>query len=134
MLLLPACSCMLSRRQRLRLNLFDFTALQAQDALAATGEGQIMRSDEGGELMLAVELRNERKNRFRRLTVQIPSRLIGEQQPGPGDECTSERDSLLFTTRKLARAVMRPLLESNGAQPARGAAGPRRRAAPAPPR
>ena len=44
-----------------------------------------MCGNERGELMLAMKSRNESENRFRRLTVQVPSRLIGEQQLGPSN-------------------------------------------------
>ena len=68
--------------------------------------------------MLAVKSRNESENSFRRLTVQVSRRLIGEQQLGPGDECSSQRHALLFTAGKFPGTVVRALLQSDLAQPA----------------
>ena len=43
-----------SGRKRLRRNLLHLAATQAKHALATTGKGQVMRRDEGGELVLAM--------------------------------------------------------------------------------
>ena len=41
-------------RQRVRRNLLDTTSLQPQHPVAAAGKRQVMRSNEGGELVLAM--------------------------------------------------------------------------------
>lgn len=68
--------------------------------------------------MLAVQSRNQSENSFRRLSVQVSGRLIGEQQLGPGNKRTGERNPLLLAARELSRAMMRALLQSNLTQPA----------------
>jgi hypothetical protein len=86
--------------------------------MAAARERQIVRSDEGGELVLAMEPSDQIENRFRRVPVQITGWLIGQQQLGAGDERAGQRNSLLLSARKLSGAVMSALFQSNLAQPA----------------
>src|SRR5581483_7846920 len=112
------CSCAHSYCQRLRLNLFHLAPLQPHDSLAAPGAGQTMCGNERGELMLAMKPRNDSGNRFRRLTVQVPRRLISEQQLGPGDECPGQRHELLSTAGKFTGTMVRPLLQPHLTQPA----------------
>lgn len=68
--------------------------------------------------MLAVQPRNQAENSFRRLSVQVTRWFIGQQQLGPGDERTGQRNPLLLAARELSRAMMRALLQSNLTQPA----------------
>jgi hypothetical protein len=67
--------------------------------MAAAGERQIVRSNEGGELVLAMESRNQSKNRFRRMSVEIARGLIGQQQLGTGDERPGQSHPLLLAAR-----------------------------------
>ena len=67
--------------------------------------------------MLAMKSRNQIKNRFRCPSVQVPRRLIGQQELRPGDERAGQRHPLLLSARKFAGAVMRPLLQSDLPQP-----------------
>src|SRR5579871_692738 len=68
--------------------------------------------------MLTMQARDQFKNRFRRLSVKIASRLIGQQQLGASDKRASQRYALLFAAGKFAGTMMRAELESNFAQPA----------------
>ena len=86
--------------------------------MAAAGERQIVRSDEGGQLVLAVQTRNQSENRFRRLSVEVAGRLIGQQQLGTGNERSCQSYPLLLTAGKLAGAMMGALLQTDLAQPA----------------
>jgi len=70
---------------------------QPKNALATAGKRQVMRGDEGGKLMLAMEPRDQSENRFRRLSVQVPRGLVGQQQLRTGDEGAGKCDSLLLT-------------------------------------
>ena len=61
-----------------------------------------MRGNEGGELVLAVQARNQFKNRFRRMSVEVSRGLIGQQQLRTGDERAGQSHPLLLSARKLA--------------------------------
>jgi len=56
-------------RQRLRRYLLHPPAAEPQHALTTPGERQIMRCNEGGELVLAMKSRNQCKNGFGSLSV-----------------------------------------------------------------
>ena len=86
--------------------------------MAAARERQVMRSNEGGELVLAVQPRNQIENRFRCLAVEISRGLIRQQQLGAGDERAGQSHPLLLSARKLPGAMMRALLQSDLTQPA----------------
>ena len=68
--------------------------------------------------MLAMKSRYQCKNGFRGLTVQVSRGLIGQQKPGTGDERPGQSHSLLLTTGKLSRTMVRTLLQSDLTQPA----------------
>src|SRR5215467_1938809 len=55
-------------RKRLRRNLLYPSASKPQHTLTTPGERQIMRCNEGGELMLAMKSRNQGENGFRSLS------------------------------------------------------------------
>ena len=61
-----------------------------------------MRSNEGGELVLAMQARNQRENRFRRLAIQVAGGFIRQQQLGSSDECAGQSHPLLLSAGKLA--------------------------------
>ncbi len=61
-----------------------------------------MRSNEGGELVLAMQSRNQFENRFRCVSVKVSRRLIRQQQLGTGDERAGQSYALLLSARKLA--------------------------------
>jgi hypothetical protein len=65
-----------------------------------------------------MQSRNQFENRFRRLSVEIPGRLIGQQQLRTGNERSGQSHPLLLAARKLSRAVMRALLQPDLTQPA----------------
>ena len=62
--------------------------------------------------------RNQIKNRFRCLAVEVPRRLIGQQQLRPSDERPGQSHPLLLSAGKFAGTMMRPLLQSDLTQPA----------------
>ena len=72
-----------------------------------------MGCDERGELVLAMQARDQFENRFRRLPVQVAGRLIRQQQPWTGNERPRQSYPLLLSARKLSRAVMSALLQPN---------------------
>src|SRR5271170_8351564 len=86
--------------------------------MAAAGERQVVRSDEGGELVLAMQSSDQFKNRFRRVSVKVARGLIGQQKLGTRDERACQSHALLLAAGKLTRAMMRALLQSDLTQPA----------------
>src|ERR1022692_1507230 len=70
--------------------------------------------------MLAVQLLDQRKNRLRRLAVEVPGRLVGEQEPGAGDEGAGEADALLLAAAQLAGAMICARGEADLVEPEAG--------------
>ena len=73
---------------------------------------------EGGELVLAMESRNQCEYGFRSLSVQVSRGLIGEQKLRTANERTGQSHPLLLTAGKFPRPMMRALLQSDLTQPA----------------
>jgi len=69
--------------------------------------------------MLAMEPSDQAEHSFRRMTVQVSCRFIGEQKLWAGNESPGQGDALLFATGKFSGAMVGALLESDLAQPAR---------------
>ena len=83
LLMLLTARPQVSGRQRLRRNLLHAPPLQPYYPMAAARKRQVMGCDEGGQLVLAMQSRNQPENRFRRLAVEVARRLIRQQQLGP---------------------------------------------------
>ena len=74
-----------------------------------------MRHDQDRDA-LCVQLLKERHHFYRRATVEISRRLVGEQKARLGDECARDRHPLLLSTRQLARLVVQPIREADALQ------------------
>jgi hypothetical protein len=61
------------------------------------------------------EIENSSGSRF----VQVTSRFIGEQQPGIPDQGSSQRNSLLLSTREFARTVFAAVFQVDLPKPIR---------------
>ena len=55
--------------------------------------------------MQSIQIEEERMHGFARLTVEVASRFIGEDELGLHEESTSECHPLLFAARELTGAV-----------------------------
>ena len=69
--------------------------------------------------MLPVQPRDQLKNQFPGASIEIASRLIGQQYLRLGDERPCQCQPLLLAAGKLARTMMSALFEADLAQPAR---------------
>src|SRR5207249_11952998 len=65
---------------------------------------------------LAVELLQEHENLDACPRVEVPRRLVGEQHGGVVDKRAGDGDTLLLSSRELARMVVSPIGEPDGAQ------------------
>src|SRR5271165_6761554 len=63
-------------RQRLRPDFLDVTSLQPQHSMATPREREVVCCNEGGELVLAMQSRDQFENCFGRVSVQVPGGLI----------------------------------------------------------
>ncbi len=74
--------------------------------MAPSCKCQIMRSDQGRQLVLAMQPRNQLKNQFPGAAVEIAGRLIGQQHLRLGDKRPRQRQPLLLASGKFARTMM----------------------------
>ena len=87
--------------------------------MAPSCKRQVVGGDQGGQLVLPVQSRDQFKNQFSGASVEIAGRLIGQQHLRLGDERPRQRQPLLLASGKLARAMMPALFQSHLAQPPR---------------
>ncbi len=78
-----------------------------------------MGCDQGSQLMLPVQPRDQFKNQFPGAPIEIAGRLIGQQHLRLSDERPRQRQPLLLAARKLARTMMSAIFEAHLAQPPR---------------
>ena len=64
----------------------------------------------------AVERREERQDGARRLLVEVPRRLVGEDQTRPRDESARDRHALLLAARQRPRGMLRAVGKPHGVQ------------------
>src|ERR1039458_9172622 len=93
---------------------------QAQDSPTARGELHIVRHQHAGELMLAVQLLDQRKDRLGGFSVEIAGGLVGQQQLGISDEGAGEADALLLAAAQLAGAMVGTSGEADLVEPSAG--------------
>ena len=70
--------------------------------MAPSCKGQVVRRNQRSQLMLAMQARNQVKNHFSGATIEVASRLIGEEHLRLRYECASQRQPLLFTAGEFA--------------------------------
>ncbi len=87
--------------------------------MAPTCKCQIVGGDQRGELVLAVQSRDQLKNQFSGAAIEVAGRLVSQQYLRLRNERPCQRQPLLLATGKFARTMMPALLESHFAQPAR---------------
>src|SRR5207245_116256 len=87
--------------------------------MASTRKAKIMGGNERGELVVAVQTRNQLKYCIGGAAVQITGGLVGQQNLRPSDKRPCQRRPLLFATGEFPSAVMRPFRQANFCQPLR---------------
>jgi len=90
---------------------------QRQDAVATRGERQVVRDDQGRQLVHAVQPFQQLEHGPSILLVQISGRFICQQHGWPGDERPCNRHALLFPSREFPRAVIDPVFQSDLREP-----------------
>jgi hypothetical protein len=106
-------------RQRFRGNFLNPTLLEPKHPVTSAGESEIVGGDEGRQLMIAMQPRDQLEDRFRCAGIEISGGLVGQQDFRLSDERSGQGDALLFTARKLSGPVMRTLFQAYFAQPFR---------------
>ncbi len=89
---------------------------EAEDALAACGEGAVMGDQQQGRALLPVEAEEQVAYPAAGLAIEVAGRLVGEQQRRPGHEGTSDGDTLLLASGEGARQVAAASVEPDGLQ------------------
>src|SRR5215213_1595450 len=79
----------------------------------ARGEFGAVRDDDEDGLLRAVEFEEERGHVVGGLLVEVPRRLVAEQERRAHHQRTRQRRTLLLAPRKLGRAVMYALRKSD---------------------
>ena len=92
---------------------------------AIARDGRVVRDDDGGAVLLAHEVGEQRVGEHRVLAVELARRLVGEQQPRPVRERGADGDALLLAAGELRRPGRRRGRRGRRARaarrPARGA-------------
>src|ERR671927_372505 len=92
--------------------LFEPTSAQHEAAVAEAREGSVVRGDERAGARLAAEREEEAADLFARARVEVPRRLVGEDEARARDEGAREGHALLLAAGELARRVA-----ESGAEP-----------------
>ena len=74
----------------------DESVAHPDDAAGMGGDGRVVRHQDDGEPVLAVELAEEVENLLSRLRVEVAGRLIGDQEGAAVDERAGDRHALLL--------------------------------------
>ena len=90
---------------RLKSGLFQPPLTQHEAAVAEVCEAFVVRGEEGAGARLAAEGEEEGADLRARARVEVPRRLVGEDEPGPRDEGAGDGHALLLAARKLAGRV-----------------------------
>jgi len=93
--------------------------MQPQNPTTTAGECHIVRHDEGGKLVLAMEPLNQSENGFCRAVVQVTRGLVGQQYLRSCHERPGQGHTLLLPARQLAGAMVGAVLQAYFPQPLR---------------
>ena len=107
-------------RQRLGRCLLDLPLVQPQHAVTAPGKIQVMRNDEGSELILMVQALHQLKDHLGGLAVEISRGFVGHQDAGTCYQGPGQCHPLLLASGELPRAMMAAVFQTNLPQPDRG--------------
>ena len=91
------------------------TVAQAQHAVSHAGDGGVVRDDDDGAAVGAVDILHELQDFLGRLVVERARGLVAQQQTRVFDECTADGAALLLAARNLARELVAVLVEAQRA-------------------
>jgi hypothetical protein len=91
--------------------------IESHNAVTPLGQRQVVRRNQRRQAMRTVQPFQQLKHGPSILLVQVSGRFICQQHLGPGDERPSDRNALLFPSRKLSGAVVGPILQAHFRQP-----------------
>src|ERR1051326_2005855 len=91
----------------------DLSVPHGDHAVRQARDVGLVRDDDEGQPVLAVERPEEPHHLHRGDGVEIAGRLVGEDQPRPGHEGARDGDALLLTARELIRHAARRARESD---------------------
>src|SRR3954453_5656479 len=89
------------------------TVFEAQDAVACRGKPRVVRGDERCQPVLTVHLAEERMECVRRVLVEVPRGLVGEEQRWFHHQGAGDRDQLLLAARQHPGAMLQSRLETD---------------------
>src|SRR5262245_18278030 len=89
------------------------TIEKLQDSLASISDAGVMRDNQDRRIQALVEFVNQLQNFPSGCSVEIPRRLVREEDRGINGEGTRNRDALAFAAGKLVREVIHAVLELN---------------------
>jgi len=81
--------------------------------MTAPSKAKIVRGNQRSELMVVMKARNQCKNCFGGVAIEIPGGFVGQQDLRLGDQCPSQSHALLFATGKFSGTVMSTLFQSD---------------------
>jgi len=93
---------------------------EADDAARVTRDGFLVR-DHDERVAQLVEVLEERHDLDARLGVQVPGRLVGEDDRGPVHEGARDGDALALAAGQLVRLVVDAVLQADALQDLPGA-------------
>ncbi len=93
----------------------DLPVAHGQGAIGIGGDVGLVRDDDDGDALLAIELRQRLHDLVRGAGIEVAGRLVGEQQAGRVDQRARDRDALLLAARELARRVALAVAQARAA-------------------
>src|SRR5262249_44134928 len=94
----------------------DAPSRQAQRALHGGPPPVVVLCRDERRAALGVQLEEELVDPLARLRVEVPRRLVGQEEPRPAHDTTCDRHPLLLAARQLPGAVLQALLEPDARQ------------------
>jgi hypothetical protein len=94
----------------------DCAVAETDDALSTGGEPEIVGHENDRRTRLPVERLEEVDDAASTVSIEIPGRLVGEQDARGVRECPGDRDALLLTAGELAWKVVQPVGEPDAAE------------------
>ena len=91
----------------------DMAGAQADDAVAAAGELEVVGDEDEGRAAVALQGEQEVDDRAARALVEVAGRLVGDQDRRVRRDRAGDRDALLLAARELGRVVVQPLAEAD---------------------
>ena len=110
------CSSLDRRLARVRLDADNSTVGEPDDPVGHTGDGRIVRDDDGGGAELAVHTVERVKHDHAGGDIERPGGLVAEEDVGPLCDRSRDCDPLLLTPGELRREVIEPMARPTSAE------------------